>query len=121
MYIHCSLYIKIQPENLGEEGVSWIFSQDGRTKNKLKCNQTFPDCGQNTHFNKDYSITITEPDFENVGIYTCRVRSVAGRESTTNTNYFPELIEHNVTGNQYFVEGRKFEFGCTFEVIVLTG
>ena len=117
MYIHC---FKIQSENLGEEGVSWIFSHDGRQKKTLKCNQTFPDCGHNTIFNKDYSLTIINPDLENVGIYTCKVRSVAGRESTTKTNYFPELIPHKVTGNQYFVEKSNIEFDCKFEVIVFT-
>ena len=113
------MYIKIEPKNLGEEGVSWIFSSDGRQKDNLMCNQTFPECGQKIRFNKDYSITLTDPEYRNVGIYTCKVQSLAGRESETKTNYFPDLITHKMPENKNFMEGGNFEFDCKFEVTLL--
>ena len=86
----------------------------------LQCGQPGSNCSSKIFFNQNHSLTVNDSDYDNVGIYTCRAISLAGHVSTSQTNYFPEVLrlpEHSKPSNMvYFDERSNLNLDCTFQV-----
>ena len=117
MYIS---YVKIEPNNFIGEGITWSFSASDDSSNNWRwCQQSSFSCSDKVFFNPNNSITVVNSGLNEIGIYTCELKSLAGKVSKSKTTYFPELSTAADSKNQYYVEGDNFLFDCELEVITL--
>ena len=116
MYIS---YVKIEPNNFVGEGITWSFSGDEENSWRW-CQGSFSSCSERVTINPNNSITLIDSEFKDIGIYTCEIRSLAGRVSKSKTTYFPDLNaeSHTESNHEYYEEGKNVLLDCTFEVIL---
>ena len=116
MYIS---HVKIEPNNFIGEGISWSFSSEDPSNTWRWC-QRSSSCSERISINPDNSLTIVDSRFNDVGIYTCEIKSLAGKLSISKTTYLPEMkaaaaeLKH-----EYYEEGKDILLDCEFEVNVL--
>ena len=116
MYIS---YVKIEPNNFVGEGITWSFSGDEENSWRW-CQRSSSLCSERVTIKPDNSITLIDSEFKDIGIYTCEIRSLAGRVSKSKTTYFPDLNDesHAESNHEYYEEGKNVLLDCTFEVIL---
>ena len=116
MYIS---YVKIEPNNFVGEGITWSFSGDEENSWRW-CQRSSSSCSERVTINSDNSITLIDSEFKDIGIYTCEIRSLAGRVSKSKTTYFPDLKaeSHAESNHEYYEEGKNVLLDCIFEVIL---
>ena len=116
MYIS---HVKIEPNNFIGEGISWSFSSEDPSNTWRWC-QRSSSCSERISINPDNSLTIVDSRFNDVGIYTCEIKSLAGKSSTSSTTYFPELKAGTAElKHEYYEEGKDIWLDCEFEVNIL--
>ena len=116
MYIS---YVKIEPNNFVGEGITWSFSGDEENSWRW-CQRSSSLCSERVTIKPDNSITLIDSELKDIGIYTCEIRSLAGRVSKSKTTYFPDLNDesHSESNHEYYEEGKNVLLDCTFEVIL---
>ena len=116
MYIS---HVKIEPNNFIGEGISWSFSSEDSSNTWRWC-QRSSSCSERISVNPNNSLTIVDSKFKDIGIFTCEVKSLAGKLSTSSTTYFPEMkVRTAELKHEYYEEGKDILLDCEFEVNIL--